>query len=85
MKVNSTTFLCTLPHFPQSPPDDDTTSLTHAEEEKERLRARKKGWELLRPLEGNCMFYVLSQQRSRTETNSRTPAGGPTHSVTTAT
>jgi len=58
MKVNSSTFLCTLPHFQESPPDDNTTSLSHADEEKERHRARKKGWELLRPLEGNCMFYV---------------------------
>ena len=59
MKVNSTSFLCALPHFrPPAPEEDDSTSLTRAEEEKERLRARKKGWELLRPLEGNCMYFV---------------------------
>ena len=59
MKVNSSTFLCTLPLVTTPPPtseDNTTTALSHAEEEKERLRARKKGWELLRPLEGNCMF-----------------------------
>ena len=58
MKISSSTYLCTLPQFPPMPSDDNTTSLTHAEEEKERLRARQKGWELLRPLEGNCMFFV---------------------------
>ena len=59
MKLNAASFLCGLPHF-RPPPveEEDTMSLTHAEEEKERLRARKKGWELLRPLEGNCMYYV---------------------------
>jgi Glucosidase II beta subunit-like protein len=59
MKINSTTFICTLPHIrPVVPEPDNSTDLSRAEEEKERLRARKKGWELLRPLEGNCMFYV---------------------------
>ena len=60
MKLNSSTFVCTLPHFhPTSAIEDDTTALTKAEEEKERHRARKRGWELLRPLEGNCMYFVL--------------------------
>jgi protein OS-9 len=59
MKTNSSTFLCSLPHIrPASPSEDDFTSLTRADEEKERLRARNKGWELLRPLEGNCMYFV---------------------------
>lgn len=59
MKVNSTTFVCTLPHIrPPTASEEDATSLSHAEEEKERLRARTKGWELLRPLEGNCMYFV---------------------------
>ena len=59
MKINSTTFLCDLPLVkptPSTTEDNTTTALSPAEEEKERLRARKKGWELLRPLEGNCMF-----------------------------
>src|SRR5271170_3957324 len=59
MKLNSSTFLCTLPYLgPISSSEDNTTSLSHTEEEKERLRARKKGWDLLRPLEGNCMYFV---------------------------
>jgi len=60
MKLNSSTFLCALPHVhPPSAIEDDTKALTKAEEEKERHRARKRGWELLRPLEGNCMYFVL--------------------------
>lgn len=59
MKIESSTFLCTVPHIrPASPTEDDSTSITQAEEENERLRARNKGWELLRPLEGNCMYFV---------------------------
>ena len=82
MKVNSTSFLCALPHFRPSPPEEDiATSLTHAEEEKERLRARKKGWELLRPLEGNCMYLVLPLLRPKLMLR-RTQDGGHTHSVT---
>ena len=43
MKVNSQTFLCALPHFRPPPSEEsDTPSLTHAEEEKERLRAVKR-------------------------------------------
>lgn len=59
MKIDSTTFLCDLPLIKtasSTTEDNTTTALSPAEEEKERLRARKKGWELLRPLEGNCMF-----------------------------
>ena len=60
LKLNSSTFVCTLPVLrPSASEEDNTTSLSHAEEEKERLRARKKGWDLLRPLEGNCMYFVF--------------------------
>jgi len=80
MKVNSTTFLCTLPHFRLPPAEEDnSTSLSHAEEEKERNRARKKGWELLRPLEGNCMYLVTSP--TSPQVNYRTRDGGHMHSV----
>jgi protein OS-9 len=59
MKLNSSAYLCGLPLLRQiASSEDNSTSLTQAEEEKERLRARNKGWELLRPLEGNCMYIV---------------------------
>jgi hypothetical protein len=89
MKLNSSTFICALPHF-QSPTaiEDETTALSKAEEEKERLRARKKGWELLRPLEGNCMYFVSTTKLHCSHANvggCRTQDGGHTHSATTAT
>jgi hypothetical protein len=60
MKLASGPFLCSVPSIQNEEPEesDNSTALTKAEEEKERLRARKKGWELLRPLEGNCMYIV---------------------------
>ena len=89
MKLNSSTFLCTLPYLrPASSEEDNTTSLSHAEEEKERLRARKKGWDLLRPLEGNCMYFVNPQLNPLPPHElivCRTQDGGHTPSVTTAT
>ena len=87
MKLNSSTFFCTLPYLrPASSDEDNTTSLSRGEEEKERLRARKKGWDLLRPLEGNCMYFVNPPQTRATQAyHCRTPAGGPTPSVITAT
>jgi hypothetical protein len=68
MKVNSSTFLCSLPHLrPSTAEEENATSLTRSEEENERLRARKKGWELLHPLEGNCMFFVSNLLRANAE------------------
>lgn len=65
MKANATTYICALPQIRPASQDNETTSLSHAEEERERLRARKKGWDLLRPLEGNCMFLVSPNRLQR--------------------
>ena len=63
MHVNSSTYLCNVPPLPTTPPEEEedettTTSISNTSDEEEDLRATNKGWDLLHPLEGNCMFLV---------------------------
>jgi protein OS-9 len=51
-------FLCSLPRVNEVPRDEKHGSTSQAEQEKELATAVNRGWELLRDLEGKCMFFV---------------------------
>ena len=53
-------YLCSIPILPDEEPQNSTVSAEEAkaEEEKELMRAKDRGWELLEGMEGNCIYYL---------------------------
>jgi protein OS-9 len=53
-------YLCSIPTIPDEVPQNSTTTAEEAkaEEEKELARATDRGWELLEPMAGNCIYYL---------------------------
>jgi protein OS-9 len=53
-------YLCSIPVLPDEEPQNSTVSAEEAkaEEEKELIRAKDRGGELLEGMEGNCIYYL---------------------------
>lgn len=57
MRLGDQRYLCSIP-IVQSAPQNDTSKPASAEEEqKELARASDRGWELLKSMEGNCVYF----------------------------
>ncbi|KAA6409655.1 MAG: misfolded glyco proteins degradation protein Yos9 [Lasallia pustulata] len=58
MILNDKRYLCTIPRM-QSPPQNETSQPpTKADDEQELARASDRGWELLKDMEGHCMYFI---------------------------
>jgi protein OS-9 len=51
-------FLCSLPKIDDVSTDETPESTSETDNEKDLITAADRGWELLRHLEGKCMFFV---------------------------
>ncbi|CAO1606203.1 Protein OS-9 [Xanthoria calcicola] len=58
MKLNGRSYLCAIPTFSIAPNNDTTKAKDKAEEAAELARATDRGWELLKEMEGNCMYFI---------------------------
>ncbi|KAL1636107.1 Protein OS-9 [Diplodia intermedia] len=66
MTLNAQPYLCRIPIVPAAVPDNSTaadddhnTAASRADEEaKELARASDRGWELLRGMQGNCIYFL---------------------------
>lgn len=58
MILHDKRYLCTIPRV--QPPSQNETSqpTTKADDEKELARASDRGWELLKDMEGHCMYFI---------------------------
>ena len=57
MKMKNETYLCKIP-LSNSSDSDNSSSEPETDDLAELDRARARGWDLLRPLEGECMYYI---------------------------
>lgn len=51
-------YLCAIPRVDSPSKDEASHALSKADQDKELARATDRGWELLKELEGRCMYYV---------------------------
>ncbi|MCJ1320919.1 Protein OS-9 [Xylographa vitiligo] len=58
MVLDSSPYLCSIPQVSLPPQNKTSAASSKAEEEKELARAADRGWELLKELEGHCMYFV---------------------------
>ncbi|KAL8917029.1 MAG: hypothetical protein Q9208_008204 [Pyrenodesmia sp. 3 TL-2023] len=58
MVLNGRSFLCTIPTVTAPTKNDTTKAKDKAEEAAELARATDRGWELLKDMEGNCMYFI---------------------------
>jgi len=58
MVLHGKPYLCAIPHVEIAQKNETTIAQSKAEEEAELARATDRGWELLKEMEGNCMFYI---------------------------
>ena len=58
MVLDSSPYLCAIPQVSEPPRNKTSAASNKADEEKELARAADRGWELLKELEGHCMYYV---------------------------
>ena len=59
MNVPPHKYLCTIPVIEPPPPQNRTASeLAKAEEARELARATAAGWQLIRNLDGSCLYFV---------------------------
>ena len=58
MVLDSSPYLCTIPQVHIEPKNKTSAADSKAEEEKELARAADRGWELLKDLEGECMYFI---------------------------
>ena len=57
MILDSAPYLCSIPQV--SPPQkNESATRSKADEEKELARATNRGWELLKDMEGHCMYFI---------------------------
>ena len=57
MVLDSLPYLCSIPQVNKQK-NESATSSSKGDEEKELARATDRGWELLKDMEGNCMYFV---------------------------
>lgn len=58
LKLNGTSYLCTIPYVAPTLADNSTsTQGTDEEHQQERERASNHGWELLSNMKGQCIYY----------------------------
>ncbi|KAI4271516.1 MAG: hypothetical protein LQ337_005960, partial [Flavoplaca oasis] len=58
MKLNGRSYLCAIPTLSITPDNDTVKAKDKAEEAAELARATDRGWELLKEMEGNCMYFI---------------------------
>ncbi|MCJ1402272.1 Protein OS-9 [Xylographa trunciseda] len=58
MVLNSSPYLCSIPQVSEPPQNRTKAANNKADEEKESARAADRGWELLKELEGHCMYFI---------------------------
>ncbi|KAI4175061.1 MAG: hypothetical protein LQ346_008133 [Caloplaca aetnensis] len=58
MILNGRSFLCTIPTVAAPAKNETTKAKDKAEEAAELARATDRGWELLKEMEGNCMYFI---------------------------
>lgn len=58
MVLDSLPYLCSIPQVHIEPKNKTSAADSKAEEEKELARAADRGWELLKDLEGQCMYFI---------------------------
>lgn len=58
MVLDSSPYLCSIPQVHLEPKNKTSAADSKAEEEKELARAADRGWELLKDLEGQCMYFI---------------------------
>jgi protein OS-9 len=56
--LDSSPYLCSIPMVDTTPQNKSSAQDSKAEEEKELARAADRGWELLKDLEGQCMYFI---------------------------
>ncbi|MCJ1432670.1 Protein OS-9 [Xylographa pallens] len=58
MVLDSSPYLCSIPQVSHPQQNKTSAASSKADEEKELARATERGWELLKELEGHCMYFV---------------------------
>ncbi|KAL8753966.1 MAG: hypothetical protein Q9199_004660, partial [Rusavskia elegans] len=58
MKLNGRSYLCAIPTVSTAPDNDTIKAKDKAEKPAELARATDRGWELLKEMEGNCMYFI---------------------------
>jgi protein OS-9 len=58
MMLHDQEYLCSVPIVETPPRNETSEAEARVEEKKELARATDRGWELLKDLEGNCLFYI---------------------------
>lgn len=58
MRLQDREYLCSVPIVEIPPRNDTSEAEARLEEKKELARATDRGWELLKDLEGNCLFFI---------------------------
>jgi protein OS-9 len=58
MYLHGEKHLCTIPIVDVPPRNETSEAEARAAEQKELARATDRGWELLKDLEGNCLYFV---------------------------
>lgn len=58
MLLHGKRYLCNIPIVKPVEKNETTTTTSPDEERKELMRATDRGWELLKGLQGNCIYYL---------------------------
>jgi len=58
MILDGKRYLCAIPTVETPVKDETSEAAARAEEEKELSRATERGWELLKDMEGHCMYFI---------------------------
>ncbi|KAL8931890.1 MAG: hypothetical protein Q9216_007037, partial [Gyalolechia sp. 2 TL-2023] len=58
MILNGRPYLCSIPSVSKPAQNDTSKAKDKAEEAAELARASDRGWELLKEMEGNCMYFI---------------------------
>jgi len=58
MILNGKRYLCAIPIVETPVKNETSEAAARAEEEKELARATVRGWELLKDMEGHCMYFI---------------------------
>ncbi|KAL8814674.1 MAG: hypothetical protein Q9223_006123, partial [Gallowayella weberi] len=58
MKLHGRSYLCAIPSVSTAPDNDTVKAKDKAEEAAELARATDRGWELLKDMQGNCMYFI---------------------------
>lgn len=58
MMLDHAPYLCSIPQVSITPINHTAAAQSKAEEEKELARAADRGWDLLKDMEGQCMYFI---------------------------